>query len=153
MEHTLGRRTIFAGDVAAAERSVLGFKGRRTRAYGTTGGNLYSAMRRSFRSASRIRRGVRAVNPGAHAAKNMAMRGARASHPANWNPKFTFAAGLGVIGAGAVAGHAQGSRSIQHKFPMLEARNVSMATPATRRLNYSTVGLTQALHNRRGRTF
>ena len=74
-----------------------------------------------------------------------------AAQPFNWNPHVTIGAGLGVIGAGAAAGYQHGRT--QTHFPMLEAGNISMATPASQRLNYSTIGLTQALHDRRGRRF
>ena len=75
----------------------------------------------------------------------------RMANPWNWSNRAIGGAALGVVGAGAAGGYAHGSN--QANFPMLEARNISMATPATQKLNYSTVGLTQALHDRRGRRF
>lgn len=109
--------------------------------YKTRGGAMYQRMSNA----------VSAVSEAGPAARRMMVRGARAAHPFNWSGGALWGGGIGVIGAGAAAGYAHGSN--QAHFPMLEARNISMATPTTQRLNYSTVGLTQALHDRRGRRF
>ena len=100
-------------------------------AFGTTGGAIYGGVRRI---------------PG-DLTKGLKI----AAQPFKWNPKVTMGAGLGILGAGAVGGYKHGRT--QTHFPMLEAGNISMATPASQRLNYSTIGLTQALHDRRGRRF
>jgi len=72
-------------------------------------------------------------------------------NPMNWANGTLMTAGIGAVGVGATAGYFHGKSRAQN--PMLEAGNISLATPATRRLNYSTVGLTQALHDRARRTY
>ena len=121
----------------------------RTIAMKSRGGAMYQRVHQRAQDT----RGMLKASYGAAggAARRMAVSGARAAHPFNWSGGGLMGAGLGVVGGGAAFGYAHGRN--QAHFPMLEARNISMATPTTQRLNYSTVGLTQALHDRRGRRF
>jgi len=70
--------------------------------------------------------------------------------PANWTKGQMFAGGLGMVAAGGIAGNAY-SRGSYH-FPIMEAGNVTLAPSTAQRMNFSTVGLTQALHDNRRQT-
>lgn len=74
--------------------------------------------------------------------------------PANWNKvggKAIFTGWAGVFGAGAATGANAFPR--MQNFPVLEAGKVESFRPVFQRMNYSTTGLTQAIHDKRHRTF
>lgn len=146
-------------------------KGKMTVAGKTTGGQFYMGLAEHLAGplgyigagASGLRRGVDTVARGSMAGMETAYRGAVAGvrgaagavranvNPLNWSTstltKTTF--GLGAVAG--FAGYRHGKNRPWH--PMTESGNLTMANPVQRRLNYSTVGLTQALHNKTRRTF
>jgi hypothetical protein len=69
--------------------------------------------------------------------------------PAKWNTGTLFRGGLGVLAGGTFAGSAYAQNRKQ--YPLMEAGTVSMAPSAVQRMNFSTAGLTQALHDRTNR--
>jgi hypothetical protein len=67
--------------------------------------------------------------------------------PASWSRPTLFRGGIGMMAAGAAGGFVVGRG--QQPYPLMESGNISLAKPATQRMNFSTAGLTQALHDRR----
>ena len=72
-------------------------------------------------------------------------------NPLNWSHRGMMA----TYGGAAVGGLAAGAYAFprMNNFPIREAGNVQTFKPVAQRMNFSTVGLTQALHDRRNRTF
>jgi hypothetical protein len=140
MGHTLGRSTIFQADVLKAKRRASALKGRYTRASGNLGGAIYNALVGPIGSGTSRRRSLGNMLK----SKSFSLK---SLDPAEWSRKTLLNTGLMSIGAGAIAGNIHSAGKYQ--YPLMEAGNISMAPSATQRMNFSTAGLTQALHDKR----
>jgi len=114
------------------------------------GGNLReaSALRKRGMPA-RVRPKTEAVGRKTKGARWARGHGTRKLDPVNWKTRTRVLGGIGAIGLGVGIGTHGGLSS--KRYPTLESSNVSFHKPAQRRMNFSTAGLTQSLHNRANR--
>jgi len=171
-----GSPDMVPSEIAKLRKSAKAARGKYTRSRSAVGGAIYGlmtdtrdtarllrrkiakriAVRKTAREVARANRPYRQNYPRPPRPMRREMRKelwskrrkaiGRGLDVANWRPGTLFKTGTGLtIGAGIAGGFYGRTRK---PYPIMESGNLTMARPTINRMNFSTAGLTQALHDR-----